>query len=102
MIVAGVEVATAAVAQLALLLHRAGYYDLAQHLGIAVDTNQRRFGFGSHELSAVLSVLDDPPHGLAELRRALLRAHRRTDRPSAQGSTRSRRPDSNRGPLHYE
>jgi hypothetical protein len=72
MTIAGVEVAASAAAQLARLLDRAGCYDPAQHLGIALDTNQDRFRFGAHELPAVLSVLDDPPPGLEQLRDSLL------------------------------
>ena len=77
MTIAGIEVASAAVARLALLLHRAGHLNLAQHLGKAVDTNQRTFRFAYHDLPAVLSVLDAPPDGLAELRGALLRVKHR-------------------------
>jgi hypothetical protein len=77
MTIAEVEVASAAVAQLALLLHKAGHLSLAEHVGKAVDTNQRRLRFGYHELPTVLSVLEAPPDGLAELRGALLRARRR-------------------------
>jgi hypothetical protein len=77
MTIAGIEVAAAAVAQLALLLHRAGHLSLADHVGKAVDTNQTRLRFGYHELPTVISVLEPPPDGLAELRGALLRAHRR-------------------------
>ena len=77
MTIAGIEVASAAVAQLALLLHKAGHLSLAEHVGKAVDTNQRRFRFGYHELPIVLSVLEAPPDGLVELRGALLRVHPR-------------------------
>ena len=75
MTIAGVEVASAAVAQLALLLHQAGYLSVAEHVGRAVDTNRRSFRFGYHELPTVLSVLQAPLDGLAELRRALLQVH---------------------------
>lgn len=73
MTVAGIEVASAVVAQLALLLHKAGHLSLAERVGKAVDTNQRALKFGSHELPAVLSVLEAPPEGLAKLRGALMR-----------------------------
>ena len=73
MTIAGLEVASAAVAQLALLLHQAGHISLAEHVGRAVDTNRRSFRFGYHELPTVLSVLQAPPDSLAELRGALLR-----------------------------
>jgi hypothetical protein len=72
MTIAGLEVASAAVAQLALLLHKAGHLTLAEHVGRAVDTNRRSFRFGYHELPIVLSVLQPPPDSLAELRVALL------------------------------
>ena len=75
MTIAGLEVASAAVAQLALLLHQAGHLSLAEHVGRAVDTNRRSFRFGYHELPTVLSVLQAPPDSLAELRAALLQVH---------------------------
>jgi hypothetical protein len=75
MTIAGIEVASAAVARLALLLHNAGHLSLAEHVGRAVDTNQRSFRFGYRELPTVLSVLQVPPAGLAELRGALLQVH---------------------------
>jgi hypothetical protein len=75
MTIAGIEVASAAVAQLALLLHKAGHLSLAEHVGRAVDTNRRSFRFGYHDLPAVLTVLQAPPDGLAELREALLQVH---------------------------
>ena len=75
MIIAGVEVTAATVAQLALLLHNAGHISLAEHVGRAVDTNKRAFRFGYHELPTVLNVLQAPPDSLAELRGALLQVH---------------------------
>jgi hypothetical protein len=75
MTIAGIEVASAAVAQLALLLHQAGHLSLSEKVGIAVDTNKRSFRFGYHELPTVLSVLEAAPDGLAELREALLQVH---------------------------
>jgi hypothetical protein len=74
MTIAGIEVESAAVAQLALRLHKAGHFSLAERVGKAIDTNQRSLRFGPHELPAVLSVLEAPPDGLAKLRAALLRA----------------------------
>jgi hypothetical protein len=71
--IAGVKVSSAAVAQLAMRLHKAGYLSLADHVGKAVDTNQKSLRFGAHELPTVLSVLEAPPDGLAELRGALMR-----------------------------
>ena len=73
--IAGLEIASAAVAQLALLLHNAGHLSLAEHVGKAVDTNRRSFRFGYHELPTVLSVLQAPPESLAALRGALLQVH---------------------------
>lgn len=75
MTIAGIEVASAAVAQLALLLHNAGHLSLAEHVGRAVDTNKRSFRFGYDELPTVLSVLQAPPDSLAELRGALFQVH---------------------------
>jgi hypothetical protein len=67
MTVAGVEVAAASIAELALLLHRAGHLNLAEHVGIAVDTNQ-----GPEDVRLALSVLPGAAAGLGRLRGALL------------------------------
>lgn len=69
--VAGVEVRSGAVAKLALLLEHAGYHDLAQRVGIAVDTNQRELRLAPRDISLALSVLPHPLNGLAQLRDAL-------------------------------
>jgi outer membrane biosynthesis protein TonB len=71
MLVAGVEVSTDGVAELALLLERAGHRGLAQRVVIAVARNMPSVGIFASEYPLILSVLDDPPASLTELRATL-------------------------------
>lgn len=72
--VAGVQVPAGAVAELALLLERAGERGLAQRLGIAYDTNSGGAALYPGDRAAILAVLKDAPERLHELRDALAEA----------------------------
>ena len=78
MFIAGVEVTASAAAALALLLERARHNDLAQRIGFAVDNGRRTIGLTSAEHTQALSVLDDPPAGLALLKEALQQRQQET------------------------
>ena len=73
--VAGIEMPASAVAELALLLHRAGESSLAQHVGRAVDNNRAEIGLHAGERETILRILDDPPVALKELHASLLQEH---------------------------
>ena len=69
--VAGVEVPAGAVAELALLLERAGETGLAQRLGIAYDTDSKALVLHPGDGAAILAVLSDAPERLRRLRDVL-------------------------------
>lgn len=71
--VCGVDVPASGVAQLSVLLERAGHRGLAQRIGIAVDRGLPTVGIYANEYALILNVLDEPPVGLEELRGGLLR-----------------------------
>ena len=69
MLIEGVEVSARQVADLALRLHRTGRGDLAQALGLAVDTNRSTFrlrsnGDRAHLLRAAEAVPGDTLNAL--------------------------------------
>ena len=70
--VAGVKVSASAAAQLAYRLHEAGETDLAQRVGIAVDTNLD-VGVAVADRRLILRALEDCPDDLVELRELLRR-----------------------------
>ena len=72
---AGVSVHEANVAALAELLLAAGFEDTADALLVALDAGQDLAALSIDDRAAILSVLDDPPVGLAELRGMLLVEH---------------------------
>ena len=78
MFIAGVEVTDSAAAVLALLLERARHNQLSQRIGFAVDNGRRTIGLTPAEYTQALSVLDDPPEGLAELKKALQQRQQKT------------------------
>ena len=69
--VAGVRIPASALAELAFRLHKAGHTDLAQRLGTAVDTNRAHVALSSRERGSALSVLEECPENLVDLRQAL-------------------------------
>ncbi len=75
--VVGIQVGSAGVADLALLLHRAGQWQLAQHVGWAVDRNRTDLTLTRSEQASVLRVLKQCPVGLAALKQKLERLTRR-------------------------
>ena len=78
--VAGIEVPSSAIAELARLLDAAGHAGFAQRAGIAVDTGQRELLLAPSDVPIALSVLGDSPLGLPELRGALVALHGRRAR----------------------
>ena len=70
--IAGVEVPPGTAAQLAMLLSRAGYAELAMRVGLAVDTNLARVSLNARERSEVLRSLEDCPTALLPIRGALV------------------------------
>lgn len=71
--VAGIEVPRAAMAELAVRLHRAGEVALAEHIGVAIDDDQPAVTLPDHDVVWRLLV-SDPVPGLEELRRVLREA----------------------------
>jgi hypothetical protein len=69
---AGVSVREENVADLARLLLDAGFEETADVLLVALDAAQDLVAVSPADRHAMLQALDDPPHGLAELRGALL------------------------------
>jgi hypothetical protein len=69
---AGVSVREENVAALAELLLEAGFEDTADALLVALDAGQVLAALSIHDRAAILSVLDDPPAGLAELHGVLI------------------------------
>jgi len=70
--IAGVEVPPGTAAQLAMLLSRAGYAELAMRVGLAVDTNLASVSLNARERSDVLRSLEDCPTALLPIRSALV------------------------------
>jgi hypothetical protein len=75
MLIAGIEVPLAAVAILALRLHRLGDLDLSSRIGFAVDMNRSELRLGERDRGRLLVALeaDDGADNLDELRAALRR-----------------------------
>lgn len=75
MLIAGIEVPLAAVAMLALRLHRLGDLDLSSHIGFAVDMNRSELRLRQRDRARLLLALeaDDGADNLDELRAALRR-----------------------------
>jgi hypothetical protein len=82
MTIAGTQLGDAAVAELALVLRRAGEVDLAQYIGHAIDNGRDVLDLNRRDCDDILRVLDDPPVSLVELRGGLLQeamAYRREE-----------------------
>ena len=75
MVVSGVAVLPSAVATLARCLQRTGYIDLADDVGLALDSDWNELQLAPIEEEEMLAVLDDCPALLQPLRDAL-RANR--------------------------
>lgn len=71
MVVSGVSVSPSAVATLARCLQRAGYVDLADDVGLALDADWTELQLAPSEEEEILAVLDDCPALLEPLRDAL-------------------------------
>ena len=82
MIIAGTLLTDAAVAELALVLHRAGEPDLGQYVGRAIDNGRDVLDLNRRDCEDILRVLGNHPASLAELRGGLLQetmAYRREE-----------------------
>jgi hypothetical protein len=66
---------TRAVLELATMLRRTDYAHTADTLEGAAVTNQSDIALTIDDRVAILSVLEDPPAGLTELRATLLQEH---------------------------
>ena len=75
MILAGVPVFADAVAELADTVRATGADDLADRLEVALDDDVKLLALTIDERAIILSSLEDPPEGLAELRAVLLSEH---------------------------
>ena len=60
---------------LVALLDDPGASDVAETLTVALDAERTIVALTVPDREAILSVIDDPPDGLAELRGVLLREH---------------------------
>ena len=79
---AGIELTIHDLRTLIDLLRRVGRADdveLAGRLEHAIESETRMIGLSADDREVVLSVLDDPPDRLAELRGRLQRLHDRSD-----------------------
>ena len=76
MLISGIEVPAAAVALLALRLHRRGELELSSRLGFAVDLDRTEFRLRAQDRKRLLWALEerDGADNLDELRAALRRA----------------------------
>ncbi len=72
-LIAGTQVPLAAVAMLALRLHRLGELELSSRIGFAVDLDRAELSLSSREREQLLRILDDGPESFDELRAALRR-----------------------------
>jgi hypothetical protein len=72
---AGIPVRDDDVLALVELLEHAGDLDTAATLRVAAEQERRMVALTVPDREAILSVLDDPPVGLAELRGVLLGEH---------------------------
>jgi len=72
---AGISVREENAADLARLLLDAGFEETADVLLVALDAAQDLVALSPADREAMLQVLDDPPHGLTELRGVLLAKH---------------------------
>lgn len=75
MVLAGVTVPDRFVLELARTLRNGGHGDTAARLGGAQERQTRLLALSIGEREAILSVLDDPPPQLCELRAVLLEEH---------------------------
>lgn len=75
MLISGIEVPLAAVAMLALRLHRRGELELSSRIGFAVDLDRAEFRLRAHDRERLLLALaeDLGTDNLDELRAALRR-----------------------------
>ena len=74
--VAGLQIPTGSVLELAVILRRAGYADAADTLEGAVAANEPDVALTILEREAIIWVLDDTPtRALAQLRAVLLEEH---------------------------
>ena len=73
--ISGIEVPLAAVAMLALRLHRSGELELSSRLGFAIDLNRAEFRLRPQDRELLLLALeeDDGADNLDELRASLRR-----------------------------
>ena len=73
--ISGIEVPAAAVALIALRLHRRGELELSSRLGFAVDLDRTEFRLRAQDRERLLLALeaDDDAETLGELREALRR-----------------------------
>ena len=72
MMIAGIRVRDEAILGLAWLLHDAGFEDTTETLVAALEEQRNVVALTIDDREAILRALDDPPHGLAELRSVLL------------------------------
>jgi hypothetical protein len=72
---AGTPVDNESALELAALLDVAGHEDVADAIATALEQQRFLMPLTVYDRGAILSVLDDPPEGLAELRGVLLREH---------------------------
>jgi hypothetical protein len=72
---AGIEIDRLAVLELAKRLTRAGHMDTAALLLIADASGDERVGLSIKDREAIIDVLDNPPHTLAELHGVLVVEH---------------------------
>ena len=75
MMLAGTPVPDPLVLELARLLRDAGLDVTAETLETAYDGEHKIVALTIEDREAIISVLDDPPDGLGELRGVLLREH---------------------------
>jgi hypothetical protein len=71
--IAGVELSAATAAELVVALERAGYTQLAQRIGIAVDRDVGRVTLLPGDRLRIVNALRDTPGELGEFRGVLLR-----------------------------
>ena len=75
MLLAGIEITTELVAELASRLRDEYYVNAADTLDHALETNQAHVSLTIRQRTAILDVLDDPPAAFEELRVVLLNEH---------------------------
>lgn len=75
MMLAGIPVANAQVALLAVMLRENGHDNTADTIARALENEQVIVALTVPDREAILATLDDPPESLADLRGVLLREH---------------------------